>query len=99
MRLDYKQLSLRERAAMFSSLVREPGWVLLQRAFRPEIRTRITDQNGKEAFCYEAIRAQLIQEIFAMPQMIMEQAERERLRHPVIQDASLPDGLGADPVG
>lgn len=82
----YKQFSLRERATIFSSLIREPGWELLQRSFRPEIRTRITDKDGKEALLYEAIRAQLIQEIFSTPHLVINQAEREWLRHPVIQD-------------
>lgn len=83
---DYKQLSLRERAAMFASLIREPGWDLLQRSFRPEIRTRITDKDGKEALLYEAIRAQLIQEIFSTPLLVISQAEREWTRHSAIQD-------------
>lgn len=82
----YQQLSLRERAAMFSNLIREPGWALLQRSFRPEIRTRITDRDGKEALLYEAIRAQLIQEIFSTPLLVINQAEREWVRHPIVQD-------------
>ena len=73
----YKQLSLKERAAQYANLIREPGWELLQRAFRPDIRTRITDRDGKETLLYEAIRAQLIQEIFATPLLVMQQAERE----------------------
>lgn len=82
----YKQLSLRERANLFSSLIREPGWELLQRSFRPELRTRITDKDGKEALLYEAIRAQLIQEIFSTPILVINQAEREWARHSVVQD-------------
>jgi hypothetical protein len=83
----YKQLSLRERAAIFSNLIREPGWELLQRAFRPEIRTRITDTDAKEALLYEAVRAQIIQEIFSTPHLIINQAEREWSRHPIIEEA------------
>jgi hypothetical protein len=82
----YKQLSLRERAAIFSNLVREPGWELLQRSFRPEIRTRITDSDAREAFLYEAIRAQVIQEIFSTPHLIINQAEREWSRQPLVHD-------------
>jgi hypothetical protein len=88
----YKQLSLRERATLFSNLIREPGWELLQRSFRPEIRTRITDRDGKEALLYEAIRAQLIQEIFSTPHLVINQAEREWVRHPVVQDEMESDG-------
>ena len=73
----YRQLSLKERAAMLSDLTREPGWRLLQDMFRPEIRTRVTDSDAKEAFIYEAIRAQVIQEIFCTPLAVMHQAERE----------------------
>jgi hypothetical protein len=82
----YKQLSLRERAAIFSNLIREPGWELLQRSFRPEIRTRISDSDTREALLYEAIRAQVIQEIFSTPHLIISQAEREWARHPIVHD-------------
>lgn len=81
-----RTLSLRERASFFSNMVREPGWELLQRAFRPEIRTRITDGDAREAFMYEAIRAQIIQEIFSAPYLIIQQAEREWAREPMSQD-------------
>ncbi len=73
----YKQLSLREKATLFTDLIREPGWDLLQSSFRPELRTRVTDTDAKEAFLYEAIRAQVIQEIFCTPLLIIQQAERE----------------------
>lgn len=82
----YKNLSLRERATLFSSLIREPGWDLLQQSFRPEIRTRIMDKDGKEALLYEAIRAQLIQEIFSTPILVINQAEREWARHSASSD-------------
>ncbi len=81
---------------MCSSLLREPGWLMLQRAFSPEIRVRISDQNSKEAFMYEAIRSQVIQEIFSMPQLIIDQAERERLRHPVNHNASPADDANSN---
>jgi hypothetical protein len=73
----YKQLSLREKATLFTDLIREPGWDLLQKTFRPEIRTKVTDTDAKEAFLYEAIRAQVIQEIFCTPLLTIRQAERE----------------------
>jgi hypothetical protein len=73
----YKQLSLREKATLFTDLIREPGWDLLQSSFRPELRTRVTDTDAKEAFLYEAIRAQVIQEIFSTPLLTIQQAERE----------------------
>jgi hypothetical protein len=76
----YKQLGLREKATLFTDLIREPGWELLQSAFRPELRSRITDIDAKEAFLYEAIRAQVIQEIFSTPSLIIQQAEREWAR-------------------
>lgn len=82
----HKQLALRERAALFSSLIREPGWELLRQSFRPEIRSRITDHDAKEAFLYEAIRAQVIQEIFSTPELIIQQAERAWARQPAVQD-------------
>jgi hypothetical protein len=82
----YKQLSLRERAAMFANLIREPGWELLQHSFRPEIRTRVTDKDAKEALLYEAIRAQLIQEFFSTPLLVINQAEREWSRNPARTD-------------
>jgi hypothetical protein len=81
----FKQAGLRERAAMFAALVREPGWELLRQSFRPDIRSRITDIDAKEAFLYEAIRAQVIQEIFSTPHLVMRQAEREWARHPVVE--------------
>jgi hypothetical protein len=79
----FKQPSLRERAALFSKLIQDPAWELLQRAFRPEIRSRVTDTDAREAFLYEAIRAQVIQEIFSTPHWIISQAEREWSRGPV----------------
>lgn len=88
MNFPHKQQSLKERAALYASLVREPGWELLQRSFRPEIRTRITDGDAREAFLYEAIRAQVIQEIFSTPRLVMSQAEREWGRYPA---ASFPE--------
>lgn len=84
----YRQLSLKERAAMLSSLSKEPGWELLKQMFRPEIRTRISDTDAREAFIYEAIRAQVIQEIFGTPLSVMYQAEREWCSHPVNADES-----------
>ncbi len=76
-----KILSLQERAAMFTNLVKEPGWGLLEQSFRPEIRCRISDQDDREAFLYEAIRSQVIQEIFATPHLVIRQAERENGRY------------------
>lgn len=76
----YKQLGLKEKATLFTDLIREPGWELLQSTFRPDLRTRITDTDAKEAFLYEAIRAQVIQEIFSTPALIIQQAEREWVR-------------------
>lgn len=84
----HKQLALKERATLFSNLIREPGWDLLQRSFRPEIRTRITDIDAREAFLYEAICAQVIQEIFSTPHLIIQQAEREWARHPSNENAA-----------
>ena len=81
-----KHLSLRERASLFSNLVRESGWDLLQRSFRPEMRTRITDGDAREAFLYEAIRAQVIQEIFSTPYLVIQQAEREWAREPLSRE-------------
>jgi hypothetical protein len=71
-----KALSLKERAACFAELVRMPGWQLLRQSFRPEIRCRITDTDAREAFLYEAVRAQVLQEIFGVPYSVMRQAER-----------------------
>nr|BDD47813.1 hypothetical protein 2 [bacterium] len=71
----YRQLSLRERAAAYSDLICQTGWDLLKQNFRPELRTRITDIDAKEAFIYEAIRAQVIQEIFQTPDRIIRQAD------------------------
>lgn len=87
----YKQIGLRERAVMFCNLVREPGWELLQRSFRAEIRNRIIDGDTREAFLYEAIRAQVIQEIFSTPFLIMNQAEREWPRNPNISTEAEED--------
>jgi hypothetical protein len=84
----HKQLSLRERAALFTSLIREPGWELLRNSFRPEIRSRITDSDARDAFLYEAIRAQVIQEIFSTPELVIHQAERAWARQPAVQDES-----------
>jgi len=68
--------SLQERAMFFNELVETRGWQLLTQTFRPEIRVRISDQDDKAAFMYEAIRSQVIQEIFSTPHLIMQQAER-----------------------
>lgn len=87
----HKQLALRERSALFSSLIREPGWELLRQSFRPEIRSRVTDQDAKEAFLYEAIRAQVIQEIFSTPELVIQQAERAWARQPTVQDEAGDD--------
>lgn len=87
----YKQLGLREKAALFTDLIREPGWELLQSAFRPEMRTRITDTDAKEAFLYEAIRVQVIQEIFAAPHLVIRQAEREWAKTPFNDHATDTD--------
>lgn len=73
-----RHLSLKEKASMFHSLVREPGWELLQQSFRPEIRTRITDIDAREAFLYEAIRVQVLNEVFSTPDMVMAQANKQR---------------------
>ena len=93
---NHKQPGLRERAAIFSSLIREPGWDLLQRSFRPEIRTRITDTDGKESFLYEAIRAQVIQEIFSTPQLVINQAELEWSRNPVSRDIDMDESASSE---
>ena len=82
----FKQPSLRERAALFSKLIQDPGWELLQRAFRPEIRSRITDTDAREAFLYESIRAQVIQEIFSTPHWVITQAEREWAKYPIASE-------------
>jgi hypothetical protein len=71
-----RQPNLRERTALFSQLIQEPGWQLLQQTFRPEIRSRITDTDARESFLYEAIRAQFIQEIFSAPHLVIQQAKR-----------------------
>lgn len=73
----YKTLSLKEKATLYASLIREPGWELLKQTFRPELRTRITDTDAKESFLYEAIRAQVIQEIFSTPQQVIHQVDRD----------------------
>lgn len=72
----YKTLTMKEKAALYASLIREPGWELLRQTFRPEIRTRITDTDAREGFLYEAIRAQVIQEIFSTPDHVIHQVDR-----------------------
>ncbi len=73
----FKSLTMKEKAALYANLLREPGWELLKQTFRPEIRTRITDQDAKEQFLYEAIRAQVIQEIFSTPHQVIHQVNRD----------------------
>lgn len=73
----YKTMSLKEKAGLYARLIREPGWELLKQTFRPELRTRITDSDAKESFLYEAIRAQVIQEIFSTPTQVMNQVDRD----------------------
>ncbi len=80
MERNLKLLPLTERAKLFSVLIQQEGWHLLEQSFSPEIRIRIGDSDDREAFLYEAIRAQIIQEIFATPYLIIKQAERERYR-------------------
>lgn len=73
----FKSLTLKEKASLYASLIREPGWELLKQTFKPELRTRITDTDAKESFLYEAIRAQVIQEIFSMPGQVIHQVDRD----------------------
>lgn len=87
----FKQPGLRERATLFSRLIQEPGWELLQRSFRPELRNRITDRDAREAFLYEAVRAQVIQEIFSTPHWVINQAEREWQKNSVNQDTAIEE--------
>jgi hypothetical protein len=77
MTLDHARvLTLTEKAARLQLLMEHPGWSLLQQTFKPEIRTKVNDSDTKEAFMYEAIRAQVIQEIMTWPTLIVNQAER-----------------------
>jgi hypothetical protein len=76
MKIDFKKLSLRERAALFFDLVETPGWKLLQQYFSPEIKIRVTNADSREQFMYESIRAQVIQEFFNIPRYVMRQAEQ-----------------------
>jgi hypothetical protein len=78
MALNFKSLSLQEKASLFFKLMQTPGWELLKQSFRQEIRERIIDTDSREAFLYEAVRAQVLQEIFSAPQIVIRQAERER---------------------
>lgn len=78
----YRSLSLKEKAALYASLIREPGWELLRRTYQPEIRTRIIDTNTKESFIYEAIRSQVIQEIFSLPEQVISKINSERIYRP-----------------
>lgn len=74
-----KQLTLQERAALFNEMVELSGWDLLRQLFRPEIRCRIRDIDEKEAFLYEAVRAQVIQEIFSAPYRVIRQVQQSEL--------------------
>jgi hypothetical protein len=97
----FKTLTMKEKAALYASLIREPGWELLKQTFRPDLRTRITDSDAKESFLYEAIRAQVIQEIFSTPAHVIHQVDREYFdRHaqaltepmsPIDADTSISD--------
>lgn len=70
-----RHLTLKERAQQFTELVELSGWDLLRQLFRPDIKCRIRDIDEKEAFVYEAIRAQVIQEIFATPYRVIQQMQ------------------------
>lgn len=71
-----KSRTLDEKATLMMRLTREPGWALLKLSFQPEIRIKITDVDDREAFLYEAIRSQVIQEIFGQPEKLMRQAAK-----------------------
>jgi len=71
-----KSRTMDEKATLMMRLTREPGWALLKMTFQPDIRTHITDSDDREAFLYEAIRAQVIQEIFSQPEKLMRQASK-----------------------
>lgn len=86
-----KTLTMKEKAALYASLIREPGWELLKQTFRPEIRSRITDTDARELFLYEAIRAQVIQEIFSTPHHVIQQVDRDYFdRHARALNGSMP---------
>lgn len=80
--------TLQDRAQAYASLIREPGWELLQKSL---IRSRITDTDSAVAYLYEAIRAQVIWEIFETPHIVIQQAEREWKRQELTPD---PVALG-----
>lgn len=76
-----RQLTLKERAQQFSELVESSGWDLLRQLFRPDIKCRIRDIDEKEAFLYESIRAQVIQEIFSTPYRVIRKVQHDDLKH------------------
>lgn len=73
---DWRKRPLPERAAMMARLVQEPGWQLFCQMLAPELRTRVQDADSREAFLYEAIRLQAIQEALALPEQVMRQMAR-----------------------
>lgn len=90
-----KSRTLDEKATLMMRLMREPGWALLKLSFQPEIRTKITDADDREAFLYEAIRSQVILEIFGQPEKLMRQASKRASSPSVsLQDSSALPILG-----
>ncbi|MBK8191066.1 MAG: hypothetical protein IPK79_11530 [Vampirovibrionales bacterium] len=61
-----------------AQLIQEPGWRFLVQIMTPELRARIQDTDSREAFLYEAIRLQAIQEVLSLPEQIIRQARRSR---------------------
>lgn len=69
--------SLAERAALMTDLMAHQGWQILAQAIKPRIKTTIVDADDKEAFLYEAIRLQAIQDVLTLPTRVVAAYRRQ----------------------
>jgi hypothetical protein len=64
-------------ADVMQQLLVHPGWKLVKKICKPSIKTRILDTDDREAFLYEAIRAQAIMEVLQLPRRIIRQHNKQ----------------------
>jgi hypothetical protein len=69
--------SLAQRAALMADLMNHQGWKILSQAIKPRIKTTIMDMDDREAFLYESIRLQAIQDVLTLPARVVAAYRRQ----------------------
>ncbi len=70
------RIQFKHHAETMASLLQHPGWKMVKKISKPSIKTRIMDTDDREAFLYEAIRAQAIMEVLQLPAKIIKQHQQ-----------------------